>query len=1167
MRSMKHRRRGSSLARTAFVAIATLAILLLCFSMYQYSQIAAPVEHKRPVRLPVPGEAPPPTTTGEPAGVTVGDAVIGVSKNASITLYTGKDRDSKIELTVSDWSPKAGSDHEFMLRDPEIRMRTSEGNDLRVKADDGTLEARRKGGSGLEPQRGKLSGNVVIDFDRRTAEDKEKLSEEERSQLRDDDLVRIQADELRFDVEFGRLIVPGKVVLTARDAEFEAHELEVQFDSQENRIESLRVEHGGRIRLTGQTEGVGLSLGNPSSQPERQTIVDWIRESLQAGMEARQAQDQAEQEKPAFVEKPMEPFEPSVPVFRMTKPPRPRTAAFYIGRFEGDVDARQMVGDATQSRLQADWLEILRELSLTGTKSEKKTPGGMGGSDNAAAAASAPIGEHIVLSWTGKLVVNESAASAENEPSAPARLTAGGSPAKLSHPEGDALCARLTYLPASGDMQLFGQVNEPVIVRSLQQGTVVGDSISLRRSADALDIIVAGPGRLWQESAMAGAPLSAEALRTLGLPNIEFAQQIHAVGRVMAKTMLDFTGAMTTRQYRLLDRVSFEGRTMLQQDGVSLEADQVDASFASAQSWRGVQQSLDRVLGTGNVILTQDHDRLTCDKVDIAMGSGPDGKPMIRTATASGMVSALQGDRSLQASDKLIVDFETAAAKEVVKVASDVSVGGSPLAASQSLRLGGSASPRRLRANGDVTVIDPSQSLDLSCDQLDCAIAPGGQTDIESASLSGLDDQPASIKLESFSVTGKDITVNVANEWADVPGAGRMIIQSQKDLDGRKVAKPIPIAVTWTEGMKYRGRENRALFLGHVHASSETTTSFDCEEKLLVEFEEKAGAPPEDGTSHRGLGETLGDWLPNAADVSQALHNARGLGFDPLLAAVTHVTEKGLLKKQSSSVLRGYSKEPRYIEATGKAVAQTAEMQPGGTVFKSRARISGPKLSLHFRSELSKMLIEGKGDLLLEDFQPAKPDASSSQALRTDLFSDASDSGPSKTLIKWRDRMWYDFGVDQTRFEGDVHLTHLSGGELDKVFGVPQGGTPNRARGRRTFLNADALRVDFTEARRTSRPQGEQRMGRISSDRLRRFQANGHVTLREEVDQFSLNAAEVAYERQRKTLFIHGSAQRKAQLVRQRPGKLPDQMAAERIFYNLETGKIEISGPQIKTGQ
>ena len=1150
MLNRSNHRRAGGLARTFVVAVATLAILLVCFSMYQYSQTAPMTElSPRPPRLPVPGTVPPAptpalTSTGEPAGVTMdGGAVIGPSKNVTISLYPREGRDSKLELTVTDWSPKAGSDHEFVLRDPEVRMRTAEGNDLRVKAKEGTLEARRKSGSGLEPQRGRLTGNVVIEFDRRTQEDKAGLPEAERSQMRDHDLVRIEAQELQFDVEFGRLIIPGKIVLTARDAALEALDLELQFNQQENRIESLRIDRGGRIELHSQSEGLGISGTDRGAAPRKQSLVDWLHETLQARIDAQTASTQTQQTDEAKKAEKLaaEKTQPSLPVFHAASPPRARTVARYLGRFEGDVDARQQVANVTQSRLQADWLEILRELSLDEPKPEKR-PAANAANGSGATTDSPPPSERIVLSWTGKLMVTQAPAANPGSDATPSsQLTAGGAPARLSHPEGDAICSRLTYLPETGDVQLIGEANQPVVVRSLQQGTVIGESVSLRRTNEAIDIVVGGPGRLWGD---AGVPTSAPLLSThasqLGPANIEFAQGLRAAGRIIQKTALEFTGSITTRQYRLLDRVSFSGRTTLRQDDTSLEADSIDVSFSLVQNWRGVQQSIDQVVGVGNVLMTQGADRLTCDKMNIAMGTGPGEKAFVKSATATGSVSAIQGDRALQASDKLIVDFEPAPGKDVVQVAdtalASTLVDASDSTASQPLKFSTSTSPRRLRAFGEVSVIDPSQSLDLSCEKLDCTIANG--KDIESAILSGVSDRPAFVTLDTFSVTGKDITLDVANEWADVPGEGRMTIQSQKDLDGRKVEQPIPIVVTWTDAMKYRGRENRAVFSGNVHAGSQTTTTFDCEH-LLVEFEDAGPAPskPQRGVLDAwGIRGPLSALLPGSGD-------------------------------PAPSVLRGFTKEPRYIEATGNAVAQTAEMHPVTGAMKSRARISGPKLSLHLRSELSKLLIEGRGDLMLEDFQPPKETSSSQQALRADLFSNESDAGPSKTLIKWRDRMWYDFGIDQTLFEGDVHLTHLSGAELDKVFGVPQGGTANTSRGRRTFLTSDALTVDFMDAPRSALRQADQRMGRISSDRLRRFRANGRVALREEVDQFSLNAEEVIYERPRKILLIHASPNRKAQLIRRRPGKLPDQMAAERIFYNLETGKIEISRPDVRTGQ
>ncbi len=1167
----QHRRRAGGLARTFVVAVATLAILLVCFSMYQYSQVAPPVAlTPRSARLPIPGEIPPPphpASSAEPSGVNVDGAVIGTSKNVTISLYPREGRESKLELTVSDWSPREGSDHEFILRDPEIRMRTAEGNDLRVKADEGTLEARRKSGSGLEPQRGKLTGNVIIEFDRRSQEDKAKLSEAERTATPDYDLVRIQAEELQFDVEFGRLIIPGKIVLTARDASLQALDLEMQFDQQENRIESLRIERGGRIELLSQNEALGTAMGNRGAEPRKQTIAEWIRQTLQARIDAQSAGDAqkaeaARQTENASATK----AHPSLPLFRTAQPPRARTAAHYVGRFEGDVDARQQLGDVTQSRLQADWLEILRELSVD----ERKSAASDAATSHPGAAqtsATPTAAERIVLTWTGKLVVNQApTGDVTSEPALSSRLTAGGTPARFSHPEGDAICSRLVYLPDTGDVQLIGEGSKPVVVRSVQQGTVMGQSVSLRQTNDSIDIAVDGPGQIWGE---AGTPTSTPLLSAhtadLGPANIDFANGLKAVGRVLKKATLDFTGSITTREYRLLDRVTFGGRTTLRQDDTELQADRIEVDFSVTENWRGVQQTIDHVIGTGNVLMTQADDRLTCDKMDIAMGAGSDGNAVITSATAMGFVSAIQGDRALQASEKLIVDFGALPATDVVKVADTTPAssipGSSSTAAGSSLKFSSAAAPRRLRAFGEVSVIDPSQSLDLTCEQLDCTIALG--KDIESAVLAGLPDRPASVNLDTFSVTGKDITLDVLNEWAEVPGQGRMTIQSQKDLDGRKVAQPIPIAITWTAGMKYRGRENRAIFSGKVHASSQATTTFDCDDNLLVEFEDAPAVPAKSRRSpiHWGVAAPLGA-------AAQALDAHLGPQLEKWGVRVPLNAFLPGAQSTAHSVLRGFTKEPRYIEATGNAVAQTADLHPVSGFLKSRARISGPKLSLHLRSELSKMLIEGPGDLLLEDFQAAKPaESSTPQSRRADLFSDQSDAGPSKTLIKWRDRMWYDFGIDQTLFEGAVHLTHLSGIELDKVFGVPQGGTPSTAKGRRTFLASDALTVDFTDAPRSARRDVDQRMGRISSDRLRRFRAHGNVVLREEVDQFSLHAEDVTYERPRKTLMILGAAPRKAQLTRQRPGKLPDQMAAERIFYNLETGKIQISRPEVKTGQ
>jgi lipopolysaccharide export system protein LptA len=1175
------------MVRTAVVAVATLAILLVVFSMYQYSQLSvATPESARPPRLPsLPTQlsaADSGGANGKPSGVAVGPAVIGTSQNVTISLYPREGQQAKLELTVSDWAPKDGSDHEFLLRDPDIRMRTNEGNDVRVTAREGNLEARRKGGSGLEPQRGKLSGNVVIEFDRRTDAEKAKLPEALRAKPDPNDIVRAEAGELEFDVEFGRLTIPGRLTLSARDVSLEALDLEVRFDERRGRVESLRIDRGGRLELIDQSTRLRVSMPGVDKRAEQQqTIADWLRATVQARLDATQAQRTADSSSPSKASPPAPVKEKDgVPVFRaVERDPAPRTAVRYYGRFEGDVDARQLVGDTTQSRLQADELEILRDFSPQERQNVQR-PGEPTDRTDQEGADQRPS-ERVVLTWSGRLLVETlSLDDPRRGESGRSRITATGTPARLSHPEGDATCAKLSYDPDGGEVRLYAAPapptrgdataeTAPVVVRSLEQGSVSGRSVLVHREGDVIELLVGGPGRMVGDMSPGGRPLPSPGVHAgrseppdinvgargtavqpdAGRREIEFASELHATGRVVRKKSLDFTGTITAKEYRLLDHVTFAGRTMLHEGDTSLEADSLAVDFANRESWREIRQGIGRVVGAGQVVMTQGRDRLTCDKIDVTMGLEPDGSNAPRTAIASGDVVAIQGDRTLEARDRLIIDFE-----RIVRRATDKEAEAAPRvwrpgppavarttqAADSSSRGETAVVARRLRAFGGVTVFDPSQPLDISCDQLDCTISDGRQ--IESAVVTGADDRPATVRLDTFSVTGREVSLNVPDQWAEVPGRGRMTFQSRKDLDGRKVAEPIPIAVTWTEHMKYRGRENRAVFSGDVHATSEATTTFDCAQ-LLVEFEDatpREAQPPPAPKIAWGLPSVLSRLLTGKRDASSRIP------------------------------IKGFSKEPRYIEATGTAVAETAELDPSSGRMKSRARISGPKLSVHLRSELSKLLIEGPGNLQLEDFRPvASPAASktgSAERPGTDLFSADTDAGPSKTLIQWRDRMWYDFAIDQTLFEGGVQLTHLSGEELEKVFGVAEGGASSGTPGRRTFLGCDALTVDFLDRTAGPRRSDDQRMGRLSSDRLRQFRALGTVVLRDEVERLSLTAEEIVYERPRKILLIHGTKQRKAQIIKQSSGRLPDQVSAERLFYNLATGQIEVVQASVKGG-
>ena len=1083
----------------------------------------------------------------ESSGVMVGQQSIGPGQDITITIYPREGTRAQLELAVSDWVPKDGSDHEFLLTDPQVRMRTKDGNDVRITAREGVLEAKRKSGGGLDPQRGQLTGNVVIEYDRRSEKDKALLSDEERNRIDPYDLVRVEVEQIEFDLDYSKLVVPGAIHLVARDVELAAEGLEIRFNEADSRVESLRIARGGRLELFERGAQLGVNVPGIDRRGERRTtLADWLRTTIQSRLDRRQLEAAADA---APTMPPSEPVteKSGIPVFRadaQEKTPEPPIK--YFARFEGDVDAKQLAGEATRSRLQADVLEILRHFADE-DKDRVRSPGAPGPTDAPADQTVTPTRDRIVLDWTGKLLVDALSRGDERwADEVQGRVTAIGTPARLSHPEGDALCSRLTYEPDGSEVQLFGTDANPVIVRSSDQGVITGVSASIRRRGDALDIQVAGPGRLTGRTDDQGIPVAVPpSSSSPSMPKpasfIDFGKELTAQGRFVSKTTVDFTGGVSTREHRVLDRVSFTGRVTMQQDDTRVEADAIDLHFAAQRGTRGDRQAVERLIGRGNVVMTQagseprrSGDRITCEGIDVVLTTDADGRSQPRTATATGDVVAVQGERTLHARDRMVADFAPI---------SEVEAGGR----------GARTGVNRLQAFGAVTVFDPAQKLDLSAEELDCTVVNGRE--IEKALVTGMAERPASVRLDTLTVTGRQITLDVPDQWAEVPGEGRLTLLSGKDLDGRKVSKPIPIIITWSDSMKYRGRENRADFYGQVHATSETTTTFDCDQ-LLVEFDD---APQARRSGHR-------------PDVSS-----------PPTPDVKVVTEWGILQpfvdvamgKESNSEVRlaggAFAKEPAYILADGHAVAEMSELDDKTGERVSRSRIAGPRLSVNLRSDVTKMLIEGPGTLQLEDFRPGSSSRDSTQAKGSDLFGMDQDSGPSKTLIEWRERMWYDFSIAQTRFEGRVQLKHFSGAELQRLFEASTNTGATIPPGRSTFLTCDVLTVDFLDRNAWSEPaltrQGDssgKRMGRLSSDRLRQFQAAGSVILQDQVEGLFVTADSIIYERPRQILAISGSKQRKAHIVTQKPGKLPNQVTTERLFYNLATGKLELVQTTVK---
>ncbi len=1126
------RRRASGLIRTIVVALATLAILLVCFSIYQYGQMEASTtaSSNEPRLPPVPTQAADDATVAAEnvPGVTVGPSTIGPGRNVRLAFYEKEGTRVRFEVAVRSWTPIEGTVDEFLLIEPEIRLRSNAGNAVRVTAQKGILEAARKASGGLDPRRGRLSGQVLIEFDRLTEEDRRKLPEERRGAPDPSEIIQVAVEEISFDLEYAKVSVPGELRLWGRDVELRASDLELRINEAASRVEHLRVARGGRLELRESAENLGLDLGADQQSSQRTTVVEWLRATLAAKMEAGLPSTQAK--KTGEEVRTVAAGEQDIPVFRLQEEKESAATKVpdrYFARFENEVIATQEAAGDTDSRLEASILEVFRQLTAEDRSRVSKPSGDtlMTPSTGAPAAASAP--ETLALQWSGRLTVEALSASDSRWPgSATSLVVASGSPARLSNPEGEATCGKLVFDGDSSTVTLFADENGSVVVCSAGQGDLHATEVVAQRQGDAFEARVIGPGTLVRHRE-AGAPIGpVSTTESAKGVTVDFERLLELRGRYVSVTQFDFSEGVSTRRRRIVDKAIFQGRVKARQEDTGVTAHQLEIDLGPG-STRAGSQTIESLRAKGEVVMVQGPDRLSAEEVEIPLMPDVRGRWVPASLIAIGDVSADQGDRAIRAGEKLIVDFETVSSHDAGTGEDASAASAIPTERGRGVKT--AVAVQRLRAKGDVSVVDPAEALDLVAAELDCTVRNGRE--IETAQLRGAPDRPANVNLKSMSVIGPEVTLHVPDDWAEVPGAGRMTLQSHRDLDGRKLETPVPIAITWGDRMKYQGRENRAVFLGSVHAASQSKTTVDCQ-RLDVELEE-APAGPAQPSSKAGWS----FWKPLAG--------------------------RFLPRKQPKDTERrlpGSTKQVAALVATGKVNVQTLEMEEASEELKTRVTMHGPKLSVNLREEVSKLTIEGAGDLFMEDFRIASEPREAS-APGADLFNLQADAGPFKTLIEWQDLMWYDFSIDQTRFEGGVQLKHFSGMQLASVFRIPGADHARMPSGHQTYLTCDVLSADFHGRKQETAERETRQLGRLSSDRLRQFLARGRVLLEATSHNLSLSADSVNFDKDRMQLSAHGSTPKRARILVQKPGEYPQDYSAEWFVYDLAKRSVQAPKP------
>ncbi len=1143
-----HPIRASSTVRTLIVASSTLAIVGVCFGIYQLSQ-----PQPEPVDRPAPPSRLPSiddltVKMEDPAGapaVKIGGGRVGPGEKVRFSIYGERGDRARAEISMQSWTPVKGVPNKFDVVGPEVRLLTASGNAIKAVAKRGVLETRGKIGGDLDVRRGSLNGDVVIEIDRLSEDDRAKLPENVRHKIDPSQLIRIECDEILFDREYAKVTINGPFVLSARDARVQTADVEVRFNESAGRIDSCRIGAGGRIELSRLPDSDAFRVPGFDQDSTRTTnLSDWLSDTVQSVLAARQE---------LVAQKQVQPSGEDVPVFGGESTQADSTtvkpAQRYRALFSGAIVVRQLMDGIQQSELLADDLEVLRDFSRQDRNRLGANPAASPDADsNTAVKSKQSPSESVVIAWKDRLmiqavVVQEGGGQEEGAEGGAAevdRISATGSPVTITSGQGLARCGELDFTPGNAEVVLTGTPEKAARIKMFGRGLVIGREIRFRQVLDKVFLNVAGPGRLLRDAIPEQGESASEEASDSMPAAIEFAERMVVEGSVITDTLLHLSGEVSQRKIRVIDHAVFTGRSTLRDSNTELSADRLEVSFSTQRSSSGTIQAYDRLEGRGRVIMTQGDDRMTCDEIDVVLDTDA-GKPVPRRVVARGQVNAQQGTRSIRCEEELIVDFaviERALGPfDPVSAYHKAAEAGREIHAIdwREVRLAHEAKRKthivatHLNARRGVEILDPSQQLDVSADRVDCDVKSGRT--ISTAEIVGLEDQAASVRLGELTVIGQKIQLDAEHQNADVPGEGMMTFLSRKDLDGAMLDEPMPITIAWGQSMRYRSDSSEAEFFGGVHAASKSGSTFDSDH-LMVEFDEvavaNAGRPPRPNW-----------WIFSYLTDHLSGDDGRGgTGIDRM----------------------GFNKEPAYLIATGHAKVITKELDETGTLLKSRAMITGPRLSVNLREGVSKMLIEEAGSLLLEDFRPAdanpKPVPQSDKA----FFELGARAGPSKTLIHWDNMMWCDFATRVARFEGDVDLKHFSGRELVKRFG---GDTEQEslegAPGRATFLTCDKLTATFAGESGLRSQDGESRIGGLSGTALSSFQSEGHVKLVDETEGLIVQGAHLGYDRIRELLTVYGNERSPASFIQQRPGRLPRKAFARRFLYNTATRSLSAS--------
>ncbi|MCY2931395.1 MAG: hypothetical protein NTV86_18285 [Planctomycetota bacterium] len=871
-------------------------------------------------------------------------------------------------------------------------------------------------------------------------------------------VVRTYLEDMDIDNERLLMQTAGEVTVLSDRADLYGKGLEITWSQSPQELTGLKIVHGIRADLYDMGRGEETMFGLPGGGPDKGGAagVDGATTQPAAG-EAIASAAPATRPAKAATTKPAKRTGKGVQIVR----PRQNVYEVAFVGVEKDihvVSGKQSLVGAKKLALQLEFTGGMRDGGTRRTPTSRPGPASkpgpgapgetvaVGTSSRKAATrpATGPAGEKkpVTIEWDGALTL---VPLARVEKPSEKRFKVEGSGDKVVLRDGDssASCRKFSYHNDEEVAELNGSPTDPARLDIGNGQVVVCEQIIFRRKIGLAILPKAGYMARIRRPEVSKAQAARDREELVEVTGLSDPAEIkHLADSVVLPS--DESADKPTVE----DKITWGGSVLIK----FKRMEQADAAKRALLEGKRFKEYIDEAYFKRDVQLVQGKygDWMHCDDLVVKMGLSSKGNPQPLSSVAKAIepgsrVTAWQHGSRRGAASKPADPADKDAAQRGTRIEADeidVTFRERPRAATTQpadarMDFGGRSEPETMVAIGRVVVTDtarrdPKDVVRAIADRIESNVP------LKSAILYGGNTRETFAKLtrgenDANVLAGAQLQVEDFDQRAIVKGPGFVTFMTDKDLNGRKVAAPRPVEVTWTEGMAYlpvgpdaprplpedpkalaalklsRARLVReAVFTGSVvmNTGEDTMSSH----KMVVELDPPAEKPAKPATA------------PAVVNLVASPFDPPPLGgpvapVAPAANAAAPAPDRGMLTVEDFG-----SRKLFMVSGEGDVVLRSLRREDAGFILR-RLEARADKLLYYAGSKTAgnaRIEVPGHGWLFNEDYRMEDQGGSA--------------EGPSQTHFEWHKSMVLVQNADGTAaggrtatLHGNVSMTHHSG--------------------------------------------------------------------------------------------------------------------------------------------